>query len=198
MANLELTGTCVAGLTPDYGAFGAWQVLNAGVVFKTALLGILQPLTHLQTCSVVWELDPDPMVSPSDAAIVKIRMRRIKAVGVDEHRYGDDYTLECGQREVMLTFRAEAYDYEVEASEILNRIIGGLWWVATGQALNAIGLAYQKAEGTADFAYTADTRVVNVATCDIRFNGCSNFFNEAIGTIASVDGNNIIPGTLTP
>ena len=180
-------------------AFGNLQVVNAGAIFKIGLLPILAGLTGLRADSTTWLLDPDPYTSDADAALVRCKVRRIAPLGIDEHRYRADNTGtdETGNRDIVLTLRAECYDLSVEAGELLGRILTGLMFAATGDALEAIGLAYQKNSGITDLSHQVDNRVVNAASVDVWLNGVSNVSTPDAGQIASVDTTNQVPGTIT-
>src|ERR1700687_5150454 len=88
----------------------AWAdlVLAGGVVLQKApFLSIIFGLTGFQKpSSVLWTVDPNPFVSPVDNASVKLRVKRLRANGVDDLR---DFSV-SGQRELIISFRAEVYN----------------------------------------------------------------------------------------
>jgi hypothetical protein len=186
---MNFTGTA-ASLS---SAFGDWQLASMQVLFKPTFNAIIASLTGLDPNSLIWTGDPNPFVSPVDAAIIKMRVRKMGRIGHDERR-SDGI---AGVREVCITFRCEAYDLSVEASEFLNRILTGMYREDINDALVAIGLAYQHSEDAQFVGYIADNREVNVAQQDFYFNGITNLlFAPGSGFIQTVDGDNNVSGVV--
>lgn len=165
------------------------------VVDKAALLAIIAPLTGLSSpTSVLWANDPQPMISDIDQAKVTIKLTSIGANGIDEARYTftDNSELsppapslfetsEVGQRDVVLSLRAEVFEAGAEAVEILDAVRTGLRKQSTADALNGILLAVQTMEPTVDLPTTYDNRVVSVASMDVKLAGLAQSSETEVG-----------------
>lgn len=169
-----------------------FQLVSQQVLYKPTFNGIIASLTGLDPASLIWTGDPNPFVSPVDAAIIKMRLRRMTRIGHDERR-ADGI---AGVRELCITFRCESYDLSVEAAEFLNRIVTGMYREDISDALTAMGLAYRYSEDANFISYTADNREVNVAQQDIWYNGVTNLLLAPGGFIETVNGDNTVPGLL--
>lgn len=179
---------------------------------KAGLLGVLKQISGLGAYSVAWGLDPDPTVSDTDMASIRVKVRQYQPNGTDEHRYsysdGTFTTEEIGQRIILLTLRAEAYNISVEAHEYLEIVRASLNYLSTADTLNSYNLSFAKAAPTVDVSYDVDNRAVNAATMDIWLNGVldnssslkdNEQYRRLTQTtwIQTVNGNNKIPGTFT-
>lgn len=181
------------------------------VLDKDGLLAIIQQVSDLPVGSVFWSLDPNPAVSDTARAQVKLEVFDMYALGVDEHRRhvsdGTDgyplntfWTQEIGNRHVVINVRAEAFDKSVEAAEIIDRIRTLIRADATTAQLDALRLAYVWSEKAHRLPTAYDQRVVNAATADFTFAGIANIVSDVQnnqGWIDTVNTTNLIPGTLT-
>jgi hypothetical protein len=181
------------------------------ILDKAGLLAVIAPLTGLDPSDVFWADDPHPSVSDSDRAQIKLTVFTMYALGVDEHRRhlsdgNDGYALntfwveELGNRHVVINVRAEVFDKNVEASELIDRIRTGVRAGAVTAQLDALRLAYVWSEKTVRVPNTADTRALNTATADFTFAGIARQVSEVDasgGWIQTVNGNNQIPGDFT-
>ena len=188
----------------------------SSVLDKVGFRNILSTLAGQQGLTdfaTGWGNDPQKMVSDVDRAKVSLLLTGLSAVGVDEHRRylsppgypaGTFVVTEVGNRDVKIRVLVEAYDASVEASEITDAIRTGIRADAINQALNAINLALEWAGPTILLPTIYDNRVVSAATCEFTFGGValqtSAVTPPGVGGdyIATIDGNNIVPGTLTP
>lgn len=181
MSNVNFTGTA-AGVSTSVGYL--W--LNGPLVLKTGLMSIIQPLTGLSATSVVWDEDPQPMVSDVDRALVTLKLGSYASNGVDEVQSSFDdvrgyQTVQVGQRNVTLTIRVETYDKSVEASEILERLRIRLRRGSVGTSLNNIRLALQTIDATQKANTKYDNRVMNVSIMDIHLAAVSRDNLNALG-----------------
>lgn len=184
-------------------------------VNKTGLMAIIQPLTGLLATSVSWDHDPEGMVSDVDTIQVTLLLRTFVQYGTDDRRftftnitdpahstYQNDVV---GQRSTTLVVRAESYNRSSEAGELLELLRTRLQRNSVLYALNAINLAYQTSRLITDLPTIYDNRVVSVAVLEIDLSAISvdlgtiqnGGFETGQGWIDTVDGNNIIPGTIT-
>jgi hypothetical protein len=184
----------------------------ATILDKDGFLALIASLTGLSPGATFWSLDPNPAVGDQDRAQVKLEVFNMEALGVDEHRrhisdgtdgYPDQtwWVQEIGNRHIHINIRAEAFDKGVEAAEIIERVRTLIRADANTARLDAMRLAYVWSEKTIRLPTTYDTRVVNVATADFLFAGISNIVSEIVlqqGWIETVNGNNQVPGTITP
>lgn len=181
------------------------------LVNKVGLMALVQPMTGLQATSVVWDKDVQPFISDIDQAKVTLSLKQYQPLGVDEHRYtytpGNSppvnstfETEEVGQRTVCLSIRCEVFSQSAEAAEILDAIRTQIHADVNVEALTAVGLAYQKTQQSNDLPTTYDRRVVNVAVLDIYFGAAATYSNTqtGFGWIDTVNGDNVIIGTLNP
>jgi hypothetical protein len=182
------------------------------ILDKDGFLALIASLTSLSPGATFWALDPNPTVGDQDRAQVKLEVFNMSALGVDEHRrhvsdgtdgYPDQtwWVQEIGNRHIVINVRAEAFDRGVEASEIIERIRTLIRADSSTALLNGMRLAYVWSEKTVRLPTTYDQRVVNAATADFTFAGISNIVSEVVpqqGWITTVNGNNIVPGTITP
>ena len=160
-----------------------------------------------QPTAVVWALDPEPFVSDQDRYRVVLQLFGLESLGVDEHRqafgppgYPVDnlvYT-ELGNRTLRITVRAEAFDASVEAAEILDIVRTGIRTEASTEALNALNLAFVESHGSTYVRYIVDDRHVSAAIADFVFAGIAQLVsNPNADYIETVNGNDIVPGTIT-
>lgn len=173
---------------------------------------IIVGLSGLHDGAVVWDLAPAPIIGDSDRALVTLEIFNISAVHVDEHRAyyftadgeepnGAAEFFQVGNRHVVITMRAEAFDVEEEATEILDRIRTGVRADAITAQLDALNLAFVWAEPTMRFHKHVDTRVVNSAICDFTFAGIAQQITRVIPPnaggdyIQTVNTTNLVPGT---
>lgn len=180
------------------------------VVDKEGLRTIIASLTDLSDYATSWDLDPERPVGDTDRAKVSLKLMSVHAIGVDEHRRvynppgypaGSFVTTEIGNREIRVTVYAECYDATVEAAELLDQIRTRIRADAVTAQLNAINLALEWAEKTVMLPTVHDNRLVSAAACDFRFGAIASWVSSVTTAgdwIATVDGNNVIPGTLTP
>jgi hypothetical protein len=108
--------------------------------------------------------------------------------------------------------RAEVFDANAEAAELIDAVRSNIFSDFSNNALNAINLAWVNSESAVRTSYVVDERVVNCAIADFTFGGIA----QHVSGIA-IDGNppslpgagptwieyvndtsNDIPGTLTP
>src|ERR1035438_9216731 len=103
------------------------------VVDKVNLLAIIGGLTDKSPAATTWGLDPQTIVGDQDRAQISLQVFSIMPLGVDEHRrtlsdgtdgypVGTWWVLEIGSREVIINVRVEAYDFSVEAAELVDQI----------------------------------------------------------------------------
>jgi hypothetical protein len=192
MPALNFTGT--SGSTSF--AYSDIEFAGAPVLFKPGFLALIQQLSQFKgPASVFWTGDPNPMLSPIDQACIKLRVRTMATNGIDEIR---DVAL-SGQREIVISFRCEAYLRSAEADEILNRVIAGLWLPTSAATLNAINLGLATVGQAQYLAYTSNEQEVNVAIVDIKFNAVSNIMGDPYGGnyIQTVDGTGSVPGDIS-
>lgn len=178
--------------------------------FADIVACILDDTASLSPYAVIWDTDSDPFISDRDRARVVLDIFSISALAVDEHRRAfepDGYpatsfvTQEIGNRTIVLTVRAEAFDKRVQAAELIDMIRTGIRAEKVTAQLNAINLAYVWSEQATRVKYKVDQRVVNAAVADFTFAGIAQQISSVEineGWISTVDGNNIVPGTLTP
>lgn len=184
------------------------------VLDKEGLRKIIVQVSGLQDGSVVWGLGPQPFVSDVDRAIVKMKVFSLRGEGWDEKRY--EYgppgyppnvfvTTMRGNRTLVITFRVEAFDKDVEAAEILDRIRTQIIDDDPNMKLDAIRLAYSDSTQSTEINYTVDEHVVNSCQADFTFLAVAEQVTSVIpdgqvgpdnrgGYIETVNGNNkIIP-----
>jgi hypothetical protein len=183
--------------------------------FREVIAGILNNACGLSRNATRWETDPRGMISDTDRADVSLEVFSMSALAVDEHRVVYNLpgqpansltTSEIGNRTIVITLRAEAFDKSVEASELIDAIRTGIRAETVTAQLNAINLAYVWSEQATRVRVTVDERVVNTAIADFTFAGIAQQVTSVVidgsgaegGWIQTVDGNNIVPGTLTP
>ena len=189
---------------------------NASVVNKPGLAAIVQScLLNISPFGVLWKNDPQSFVSDQDRGRIVLDVFSIRGLAWDERRrvYGlPGYpanafvTVLLGNRTVIVNVRAEGFDASVEAAEIIDQIRSNIYSDASVAALNAINLAYVSAEPAVRVDYKVDERVVNAALCDITFAGIAQHVSSVsidgsgddVTTIATVNTDNTVPGTLTP
>jgi hypothetical protein len=184
------------------------------VLNKEGFRSIIASLTGLSDGATVWDLDPQPFVSPNDRAKVVLQLFSLTSLGVDEHRmaYGPPgypanamVTTEIGNRTLKITMRAEAFDATAEASEILDLIRTGVRADAVVAQLNAINIALVETGPATFVSYQVDERMVNAAIADFTFAGIAQQTSAIAidgtpalgGYISTVNTNNAVPGTLT-
>jgi hypothetical protein len=186
---------------------------HAGLL--AVITGIAETTWGLGATVAFWEDDPNPMVSDTDAAQITLSAPKIDAVGVDEHRRhlsdgtdgyaaGTFWTLEVGNRKVMITIKAQTFNKGVAAAELVDAIRTGLSSDTVTAQLNALNLAFVWASNSVRIKVNVDERVVSTAAADFEFAGVSQFVSQVIlpgvggDYIASVNTNNIVPGTVSP
>src|SRR5579859_358841 len=124
-----------SGRTDTGTADGGSDILVLGqrkMLPKPQLLAFVQGLTGLLTTSVVWEKDPQPFISDRDRAKITCMVRSIKTEGWDNQvqSFGQAANNDqsglavqsVGRRSFVLSLRCEAFDYQVEAGEVLDAI----------------------------------------------------------------------------
>lgn len=189
------------------------------VLDKEGFRAIVAGLSGLSDAGTLWALDGQTMVGDQDRARVVLQLFSIAAdVGWDERRrvYNQPgypanafVTTQIGNRTLKVTMRVESFDATIEASEILDAIRTGIYSDASNDAMNAINLAIVDIGQTTYFSYTVNERVVNAAIVDFTLAGIAQQVTGVAvdgalpkpgGTptwIETVDGDNIIPGTIT-
>jgi hypothetical protein len=169
------------------------------VLNKPGLLSLVQQLSGLSAPSVVWEYDPQPFVSPNDNAIMTVRLRSMAPRGIDDQNFSTNpantfsQVASVGQRDLILTVKVKAYNYEAEAIEILDMVRSGLRWQSSIDQLNALNLGLQTVGNAVDLPTVEDNRSTSVATMDINLAGLALYVaNTQVGTgwIDTVDGSN--------
>lgn len=191
--------------------------MSTPVLNKPGLLSVIQACVApygLSPAAVSWALDPQAIIGDVDRAKVTLQVFGMKANGVDEHRYiyndpaqpaNSLETLELGNREVKVTVKVEAFDYEVEAAEIIDVIRTSIRTERNTLALNAISLAFIWAEEATPVRMVINEREVNVAVADFTFGGVAQQVSSVavdgsdndITWIQTVNGNNVVPGTFS-
>ncbi len=177
------------------------------VLDREGLQAIVAGLTGLSPAATIWALDPEPMIGDQDRARVVMQLFSMESLGVDEHRpaFGppgfpaDNYVItELGNRTLRITMRAEVFDAEVEAAELLDAIRTGIRTEASTEALNAINLAFVESHPATYVRYIVDDRHVNAAIADFVFAGIAQLVSDPNADyIETVNGNNVVPGTIT-
>ena len=196
------------GLSTAYSGF-RWInfVLN-----KAGLAAIIASISGLSSHATEWEPDPNAYISDLDRAKVSLSLFGLQAVGVDEHRVtfnppgyptGSLVTTEIGNREVIVNVYAEAYDYTLEAAEIVDFIRTGIRADAVTAQLNSINLAFEWMAKTTKIPAVRNERALSAASADIRFGGIARLSTFQVnGWVDFIDGTPIaaaiIPGTLNP
>ncbi len=189
--------------------------MTVPVLQREALRAIIGSLTGLSDSATYWGIDPNSAIGDSDRAQVQLDLFSMSALAVDEHRRylsdgtdgysaGTYWTLEIGNRELVITVRAEALDKAVEAEEIIDQIRTSVRSDAVTAKLNAINLAFVWATKATRLPARIDSRAVNTAVADFEFAGIAQFVSSVIPPgvggdyIATVNTNNVVPGTLVP
>lgn len=170
----------------------------------------------LSDAATRWDIDPNAAIGDQDRAVVGLDVFSMSALAVDEHRRflsdgtdgyaaGTFWVLEIGNREVVITVKAEAFDRGVEAAEIIDYIRTGIRADAATAALNAIGMAYVWSTKAIRVPARVDSRALNTAVADFEFGAIGQQVSLVVPPgvggdyIATVDGpSNIVLGTLTP
>jgi hypothetical protein len=181
------------------------------VLDKAGFQAIIVGITRLLPTSVVWSIDPQPMVSDIDRALVTLKMTSLTSLGVDEHRrtFNDPSqppnsltTLEIGNRELIINVQYEAFDRgDGGALEALDRIRTMLRAETVRDQLNAINLALEYIQPSVRFPETSEQRYVSAAAFDVFLGGIGAVVSQVqvdSGWIDTVNTNNVVPGTLTP
>jgi hypothetical protein len=181
------------------------------VLDTRGFIALIQSLTGVQ--NVVFSHDRTPQIGDIDRAQIVLTYKSMVARHVDEHRPvwndpayppGTSYVLEIGNRDVIVSVRAEVYDGGAEAIELIEAIRIGIRSAAATETLNGMLLAFQGMSPAVDRHFIAETREVCAAVADIRLGGISRVKTGIIlpgqggDYIAEILPNNIIPGTLTP
>lgn len=179
------------------------------VLDRAGLQQIIVGVLECQPTSVIWDTDPEPMVSDQDRYIVKLDLFSMTGDGWDEKRREfepDGYppnsyvTFLVGNRTLIITVRVEAFDAGVDAAEIINQIRIGLFADSVIDQLNAVSLAFADSTQSTRVKYSVDTRVVNTAVADFTFLGVALKVASVeidSGWIDTVNGDDIVPGELT-
>ncbi len=170
---------------------------------RAGFLAFIQSISGLLPKSVVWAKDAQPFVSPTDGAIVKCTVKRLRSRMEDETRYtyvpstGAFTESIYGVREIVVTIRVEQFNFQTEAVEILDKISTTMGLRSSDIALRAIGLSIQDTYDSIAATYTADNREVNMAQADFTFNVVASveFTQIDQGWIDTINGDNVIPGT---
>jgi hypothetical protein len=193
---------------------------NKPVLDKAGFAAVIAScLTSLSPAAVVWKNDPQPFIGDQNRARVVLDLFSMTGLAWDERRRvynlpgyppNSFVTVLLGNRTLIITIRAEAFDASVEAAEIIDQIRSKLYSDASNDALNAINIAYVDSIAAVRVSYQVDERVVNAAIADFTFAGVAQHVSGIAvdgnvpgpGTgptwIQTVDGNNIVPGDLEP
>lgn len=176
-------------------------------------------LTTLSPNAVVWKTDPEPFVGDQDRARIELDLFSMTGVAWDERRRVYDLpgypanafvTVLLGNRTLIVTVRAEAFDASVQAAELIDQVRSNLYSDDSNDALNAINLAYVEATAAVRVSYRVDERVVNCAIADFTLAGIAQHVSGIAidGNAPAVhtgptwiqyinDVNNDLPGTLS-
>jgi hypothetical protein len=181
------------------------------VLDTRGFIALIKSLTGIQ--NVVFSHDPTPQIGDIDRAQIVLTYKSVVARHVDEHRpvwsdpaypVGTSYVLEIGNRDVIVSVRAEVYDGGAEAIELIEAIRIGIRSAASTESLNEMMLAFQWMSPAVDRQFKAETREVCAAVADIRLSGISMVKTGIIlpgqggDYIAEILPNNTITGTFTP
>jgi hypothetical protein len=181
------------------------------IVDKVSLLALILKISGLAG-GVVWIDDPLPTASGALQAQIKLKLSSFAGNGVDETRFtytagspGTLDTTQVGNRNIVLSVRAECYRRSAEAGELLDRIRTRLKRNSSLQTLLGLNLAIQTMAPTAYLPTTYDNRVLSVASMDVMLGGVqiddisndTDPSGEGETWIDTVDGDNQIPGTIT-
>jgi hypothetical protein len=180
---------------------------------KAALLTLVQTLSGVQA---KWRTDPEfvagmaPGVASSHAWIW-LSVTSTRAIGVDDYRQvfnaamGNLDSQIAGNRMFTLSLRAESYDVNIEAFDLVEAVRVRLRSFKARGIFAPAGLALVDIQPTAVFTNVitdaGTKRTLKVAVMDIRWAYVSTYSptadDDAGGTIDTVDGGTI-PGTLVP
>lgn len=180
---------------------------------KAALLTLIQTLSGVQT---KWRTDPEFVagIAPgiaSSHAWIWLSVTSMRSLGVDDYRQvfnqatGNLDSQIAGNRLFTLSCRAESYDVNIEAFDLVEAVRIRLRSFKARGIFAPAGLALVDIQPTAVFTNvvtdSGTKRTLKVATMDIRWAYVSTYSplpdDDAGGIIASVDGGTI-PGKLDP
>lgn len=184
------------------------------VLDRDAFKALVAQLADMPPGTVYWEIDPNAVVSDTVQAEIQLKLFMISALHVDEHRRHvsdgtDGYPAETfviqeiGNREVKITMIAKTFNRGVEAMELIDKVRTRIRADKVVAQLNAMNLALEWIEKPQPVTTVYEQRAVSVAVCEFRFGG----INQDVDTIpagqggdyiATVNGNNQVPGTFTP
>jgi hypothetical protein len=191
---------------------------NKNVLDKDGFSKIVADVTGLSENGVTWKTDPDPFIGDQDRARVVLDLFSMTGLGWEERRRRYNVpgypanalvTILLGNRTLIITVRAEAFDKSVEAAELIDKLRSATLADDTIEDLNALNLAFVSASAATRVSYVVDERVVNAAIADFTFAGVAQHVAgiavddrvPARGTeptwIETVNDNNEIPGELS-
>ena len=177
--------------------------MSAPVLDEDGLMTILQPLTGLSPAACLWGLRPERQVNAGDFARVTMRNRGILPRGTDQHIRTIDPTTglmsvqQLGQRDIRVTILAESFAPQLAAAEILENVRTGLYDEDVVNALNAIGLAFQRCVVTSELPTVYDEEVISAAVMDLYLGGFKLTDAKSATWIETINGDNSLVVSFT-
>lgn len=167
---------------------------------RPALLSLVGSLTGLQT---IWSDQPQPFVSPTTRAIIRLSHGRMITQGRDEIRWDYDAARPMneeirdtitGLRTFALTIRCESFEQTDAhvAAEYLEQIRNRLHRRTSTASLNAVGCAVISFSPVVDLPIAVDGRAASVASLDVMLRFAMAEDDPArYGYIATVDATGV-------
>lgn len=146
---------------------------------KPVMLSLFGDLSGLQT---VWIDKRQPYIDPREQAILKLRVRTVGSIGIDDRRYNDlalvkpAATLEeqaAGHRRVSLDVRVESFRHDDDrfAFNAAEDIRTKLSYQSSRDRLRAVNVALVRVSDTLDLSgVVTDDRATSVAVLDLILN----------------------------
>jgi hypothetical protein len=139
-----------------------------------------------------------------ERARVWLRVNSYVTNGIDEERAIFNASTQAqdrivvGQRQFTLSVRAESLDGNIEAFDLCERIRFRLRTFTATQIFGPANLSIRDVQPMAVLEQRVDSRIMRVATMDIRWNYVVFFdpLDGGGGIIQTVNGGGWIPGTL--
>lgn len=163
---------------------------------------IAKCLVSLSPNAIVWKTASDPFIGDQDRARITLDLFSLRGLGWEERRrvyalpgYPANafVTVMLGNRTLIITARADVYDKDAQAAELLDQIRSRMIDDDIIEALNAINIAFVSSHPATRVDYVVDERVVNCAVADFTFAGVA----QHVSGIA-IDGNVPVPFASDP
>jgi len=163
-----------------------------------------------QDYTVNWDGDPQPFVAPvqgGPGVHIVLGIKGNTAIGVDEERRTDvvvggvpvQRVETCGNRKFLLTVKIESATWDVQTWDVAEVLRTRIRSSASRAFLQAAGLALSTIGPFQSLGGTWDNRAVDVGYLELTFCWAATDVqteNDG-GVIETVNGDDVVPGTVT-